>query len=162
MKKFFITSVTNYLLALTVLAVIGFAANQVQQAYYRYADIENFYVAQEESFIVDDICLGDKTQLTQAVRYVYGTSYGWPSTVSRELYSVDIEKAVLTKVHEETVEPFIEVRKDGVVYREQAIPDGLKEGSYKWVLYITLHINGIERSDVPPMKSNIFQVKVCD
>lgn len=161
MKKLFITSITNYLLALAILAAAGFIANQFQQMYYRYADISNFYEAESGAFVVSDICVGDKTQHTQSVRYVYGTAYGWPASVNRELYSVDIEKAVLTKVHEETAEPFIEIRDDGIVYREQAVPEGIIEGSYKWVIYITLNLNGVERSDVPPLKSNIFEVKSC-
>lgn len=157
MRQFWIDYALNVAIAACILVLASFVIDFGKTTYYTYADITNFYESVE--FTVEDVCLGELDQHTQSLRYVRGTVIGYRAIVIRELGKVEDDTFV--KIHEERVEPFIEYIPDGISYRVQKLPFELKEGSYQWVLYPTIFIEGVKRTDVPPIESNVFEVIQC-
>lgn len=158
MKTAIINYGLNFIIVATCLLLTNFMWIISQGLYYKYAPISWFY--ESVLFQVDDVCVGDTTQNTTSVRLVKATDTGYPANVTRELYLV--EDAILNKVFEERVQPFVEVRPDGAGSRVQQIPSFLPVGEYQWTLYITLFIHGQQRTDIPPVTSNTFDVLNCE
>jgi len=154
--KIVLDYILSFVLVFMALTVLSFLHNQAQQTWWTYADISNFYQAQEVH--VANVCVGDTTQKVNSIRFVYGTDTGYPAVVVKELFLVDAGRS---RVASEVSTPFIEVDEDGMVKRIQRLPDDLISGDYLWVLYLTINIHGIER-DVPPIESNLFTVRKCD
>lgn len=152
-------SVINYTLntciAFLLLLVGQFCWSQGLNMYYAYAPIENFY--QQELFHAEDVCIGDTTQIIHSKRFVYGTKDGYGGSLIREMYLLKDDTVI--KILDENAMPFVEVRVDGLVTRQQNLPY-LALGDYKWILYLTLDIHGVQRT-IPPIESNIFKVKEC-
>lgn len=157
MRQFLIDYALNVIIAGILLALASFLYGQARDFYYAHADLTRFY--ESVSFTVEDICVGQIDQNVQSVRFVHGTVIGYRAIVIRELGQ--IEDDTFVKIHEERVEPFIEYIPDGIAYRVQKLPFELSEGSYQWVLYPTIFIEGVKRTDAPPIESNVFQVTNC-
>jgi len=154
-------AIFNYIvntIVILVLLIVGQAAFvSAKAAYYTHMPIDTFY--KNLSFTAGDACVGDKYHLIHSVRQVNGTDIGYSGEVVREMFLYKDGKPV--KLFEETASPFIEVRPDGMVTRLQSLPHGLGEGHYQWVIYLTLFIHGVPRTDVPPLESNLFTIRNC-
>lgn len=158
MKTFFFDYALNVLIALVVLYFGGQLVAFAQTQYYTYAPIENFY--RNVNFYAPDVCLGDKQQTLKSERFVNTEVEGYPSIVVRELFLV--ERGMQTKIFDEVAYPFIEKRDDGLVYRVQALPDGMDLGDYQWALHVTIKIGDVTRDDVSYITSNLFRVVECN
>lgn len=130
-----------------------------QRYYYQNAPIETFYKA--ITMEVGNVCVGDKIQQVDAVRFVYETETGWAAEIIRELYNVNTDKR--KKVYDEAASIFIDKIEDGKTARDAAIPL-LKEGIYQWdITYVKLYLPyGVIRVDVPTLRSNSFSVINCN
>lgn len=126
--------------------------------HYQTADITDFYEA--ISLEVGNVCVGQKIQQSNSVRFVYGTDTGWQADIVRELQKLENEKAI--KVFEQSANVFIEKVPDGQVHREIALPE-LEKGLYRWdITVVKLYLPyGVERVITPTLKSNIFAVDDC-
>lgn len=148
----------NTLIALLVLVFGQSVFSVAQSVYYSYMPIETFY--ENISFFAEDACVGDTSHLVHTMRFVHGTDIGYSGELVREMFLYKDERRI--KVLEEHAMPFVEVRQDGLVTRKQYLPTDLEEGSYRWVMYLTLLIHGVQRYDIPAIESNIFQITNCD
>ena len=157
MNKHLLDWILLYVVSVIILATGQFFFHQVAKAYYTYMPIETFY--ENVSFKADNACIGDSSHLLHSQRFVYGTDVGYGGEVVREMFLIKDGREV--KVLEEHAMPFVEVRLDGLVTREQPLPKDLKEGEYQWIMYLTLLVHGVQRSDIPPIESNLFTIKKC-
>lgn len=126
--------------------------------FYQVSPISSFY--KSVSFEVTDVCLTELTQVSTGKRFVYGTDTGWRADIVRELNRIDKNSY---KVFDEPAEIFIEIKEDGLSHREITLPSVVREGDYQWEISINrLYLPmGVVRTDVPPLKSNVFKVKNC-
>jgi len=151
----------NYILNTFIVFVILLAGhwvfNATQTAYYKLMPISTFY--EHESFTADDACIGAKSHLVHAKRFVYGTDIGYGGEIIREMFLFKDGKEI--KVLGEHSMPFVEVRNDGLVTRLQPLPTDLEEGEYQWVMYLTLVVHGVLRDDIAPIESNVFKIIPC-
>jgi len=157
MNKHLIDWILLYIISLVVLAVGQFLFVQISNAYYAYAPIDFFY--KTVSFEAENACVGDTSHIIHSQRFVYGTDVGYGGELVREMFLIKDGREI--KILEEHAMPFVEVRLDGLVTREQPLPTDLKEGNYQWIMYLTLFIHGVERNDIPPIESNLFTIKQC-
>lgn len=155
LRKESISWFLNFGIALIVLSFASFIWERIEYEYIKYADLSNFY--ENIEFTASDICVGDREHVVSSRRIVKGTDLGYQATVVRELIRVSSPPA---KIFEETVHPFVEKAEDGSVERIQQLPK-LEVGTYKWILYIELDINGVLKKVVPPVESNEFRVESC-
>jgi hypothetical protein len=146
----------NFIIALALVSVVSAAIPRAERLYYKYADIDNFYVA--TTIEAPDVCVGDATQRLISDRRVLKTDVGYNAYVVRELFLLGSDTS--EEYYKESKDTFIQASTNGSNPRTQHLPT-MKVGQYIWVLYITLYVNGVERNDVPPLLSNTFNVTLC-
>jgi hypothetical protein len=157
MKTFVRDYLLNVLIATLVLFVGSFGISHVKTLYYTHADVGNFYVRGD--LIAEDVCVGNSSHLVMSDREVKGSEIGYSATLIREL--VRVENDTFVKVYEESATPFIEKR-EGAQARVQQLPASLPIGEYRWNLYLTIDVHGVDRPVIPPLTSNVFEVINCE
>ncbi len=122
---------------------------------------QRYYYQNAPTMEVGNVCLGDKVQHIDSVRFVYEMETGWSAEIIRELYK--IYGTERKKVYDEAASIFIERIEDGKTARDAAIPL-LKEGIYQWdITFVKLYLPyGVIRVDVPTLRSNSFSVINCN
>ena len=156
-KDFTKNYIYNVIFAFILLSTISLFWQTGLNAYYKYAPIETFY--QAGLLLAEDVTTCSETQTLISERVVKNTDTGYPAEVIRELSLVT--KNGTAEYFKESKNVFVQVDGNGGNTRVQQLPDFLVEGEYFWVIYITLYVNGVERNDVPPLISNIFNVTAC-
>lgn len=157
MTRFFIDYILNVIIALAILALVGYLTGVVKTAYYTYAPLDNFY--ESLGAHADDACIEDGYHRIESVRYVKQTEVGYPATVIREMFLVRSDERV--KVYEESAEAFVEIIPDGISIRHQDLPDNIEPGTYHWELAPKLIIGGVARQ-APLIRTNNFEVRYCN
>lgn len=147
------------LFGLLFFALMPRLVDTAEWAWYKYADIDNFY--ELVSVVPTDICYGETEQEIIAVRKIHGTKFGYPADVHHEFFQVQSDGKLIKYGADYHTTPFVEVKEDNINERIFIHDKPLAIGEYKLRMTIAVALpQNVERGDIIYLTESFF-VKDC-